>query len=230
MSNDEHSRRDTLSTGAALLAGVGAALVVFVIGCEAEAQGAADVMVLNALLRAEYEAQQAYDLAIGYFGTPAMDDPARSIAPAASLVAAHYRSQHADHGARLARLITSLQGTPIAQSAVIFNLPTAMNFTRTTQNFLRLACNAEKGAAIAYTNALKSLSNVTAAELAAAIGGVETQHFIVLYLLLKGVATPGPAAATMITEISPRSVVAIEGETTDLASVPDFTYTALAMS
>lgn len=227
MSNEELSRRETLSGGAALLAGVGAALAVSAVTRQAEAQSAADIMVLNALLRAEYEAQQAYDSAIGYFGSPAMDDPARSLAPAAGLVAAHYRSQHLDHGMRLSRLITSLQGTPISQSAVIFTPPTAMGFTRTVQNYLRLACNAEKGAAVAYTNALKSLTNLTAAELAAAIGGVETQHFIVLYLLLKGVAQPGMAAATMASELSPRSVVAITGETADLSSVPDFTFAAL---
>ncbi len=230
MSNDELSRRETLSGGAALLAGVGAALAVSAVTRDAEAQSAADVMVLNALLRAEYEAQQAYDSAIGYFGSPAMDDPARSLGAAAGLVATHYRSQHLDHGMRLARLITSLQGTPISQSSVIFTPPTAMGFTRTVQNYLRLACNAEKAAAIAYTNALKSLTNVTAAELAAAIGGVETQHFIVIYLLLKGVASPGPAAAMMVSEICPRSVVAITGETTDLSTVPDFTFAPLAMS
>ena len=71
---------------------------------------------------------------------------------------------------------------------------------------------------------------MTAAELAAAIGGVETQHFIVIYLLLKGVASPGPAAAMMVSEICPRSVVAITGETTDLSTVPDFTFAPLAMS
>ncbi|MFO0646757.1 MAG: ferritin-like domain-containing protein [Polyangiales bacterium] len=230
MSNDELSRRETLSGGAALLAGVGAALAVSAVTRDAEAQSAADVMVLNALLRAEYEAQQAYDSAIGYFGSPAMDDPARSLGAAAGLVATHYRSQHLDHGMRLARLITSLQGTPISQSSVIFTPPTAMGFTRTVQNYLRLACNAEKAAAIAYTNALKSLTNVTAAELAAAIGGVETQHFIVIYLLLKNVATPGMAAATMASELSPRSFVAITGETTDLSSVPDFAFVALPMA
>ena len=227
MSNDDLSRRDTLSGGAALLAGVGAALAVSAVTREAQAQSAADVMVLNALLRAEYEAQQAYDSAIGYFGSPAMDDAGRALAAPAGLVAMHFRSQHADHGQRLARLIMSLQGTPISQSSVVWTPPTAMGFTRTVQNYLRLACNAEKGAAIAYTNALKSLSNATAAELAAAIGGVETQHFIVIYLLLKGVAAPGMAAATMISEITPRSVVAINGETTDLSSVTDFTYAAM---
>ncbi len=227
MSNDDLSRRDTLSGGAALLAGVGAALAVSAVTRDAHAQNAADVMVLNALLRAEYEAQQAYDGAIGYFGSPASDDPARTMAPAAALVAMHYRSQHVNHGERLARLIMSLQGTPISQSSVVWTPPTTMGFTRTVQNYLRLACNAEKGAAIAYTNALKTLSNTTAAELAAAIGGVEAEHFIVIYLLLKGVATPGMAAATMTSELSPRSVVAITGETADLTSVPDFTFTAL---
>lgn len=227
MSNEELSRRETLSGGAALLAGVGAALAVSAVTRDAEAQSAADVMTLNALLRSEYEAQQAYDSAIGYFGSPASDDPARSMAPAALLVAMHYRSQHADHGTRLASLITSLQGTPISQSSVIFTPPTSMGFTRTVMNYLRLACNAEKSAAISYTNALKSLSNLTAAEMAAAIGGVETQHFIVIYLLLKGVATAGMNAAMMASQICPRSVVAITGETNDLSSVPDFSYMPL---
>lgn len=228
MSNEELSRRGALGGGAALLAGVGAALAVSAISRDAEAQSTNDVQVLNALLRAEYEAQQAYDLAVGYFGSPDMADPGRSLGPAAALVAMHYRSQHADHGMRLSRLITSLQGTPVSSSAVVFTPPAG--FTRTVQNFLRLAANKEKGAAVAYTNALKSLASDTAAELVAAIGGVEAQHFIVLYLLLKGVATPGPAAATMASEISPRPVVAIAGETNSLATLPDFEYTALPMS
>ena len=41
------------------------------------------------------------------------------------------------------------------------------------------------------------------------------------------VAQPGMAAATMASELSPRSVVAITGETADLSSVPDFTFAAL---
>ncbi|MFO0646758.1 MAG: ferritin-like domain-containing protein [Polyangiales bacterium] len=187
-------------------------------------------MALNTLLRSEYEAQRAYDRAIEYFGAPAMDDPARSTAATVRLVATHYRSQHIDHGRRLAQLIMLLRGTPVSQSSVLFTPPASMGFTQTVQNWLRLMCNVEKAAAIAYVNALKNLSNVTAAELAAAIGGVETQHFIVIYLLLKGVATPGTAATTMVSEICPRSVVAIAGETTDLSTVPDLVFAPLGTS
>lgn len=226
MSNDDLSRRDALGGGAAaLLAGVGAALAVSAAGRPAEAQGAGDVMVLNALLRAEIDAQRAYDAGIGALMSPEMTDPDRTLAPAAALVGAHFRSQHADHAGRLRNLIMSLQGTPVDATTVIFTPPAG--FRLTVRNIIRLACNKEKAAAIAYVDALKQLTNVTAAELAAAIGGVEAQHFIVLYLLLKGVAQPGPMAAMMTSEITPRAVVAIEGESNDLSNVPDFMYTPL---
>jgi hypothetical protein len=227
MSNQEPSRRDALRGGTSLLAGAGVALAASAIGREAQAQGTGDVATLNGLLRAEYEAQQAYDLAAGYLMNPDMADPGIATAPVARLVAGLYRSQHSDHSGRLVRLIQSLQGTPVPQAMVVFAPPAT--FTRTTLNFVRLACNKEKAAAIAYVNALKTLANATAAELAAAIGGVETQHFIALHLLLKGVVGAGPAAMTMINELSPRAVVAIEGESADLSTVSDFAYTPLAM-
>lgn len=227
MSNDELSRRNALTGGVGFLAGVGAALAVSTMSRDAEAQGTGDVAVLNNLLRAEYLAQQAYDGATGFFSRVPMEDPDRGLAAAAGLVGDHFRSQHADHATRLRTLIMSQQGMPVSESMVSFTLPNPFN--RTVRNFLRLACNAEKRAAIDYVNALKTLSNPTAAELAAAIGGVETQHFITLYLLLKGVAQPGPAAAMMVNEISPRSVVAITGESNDLNNIPDFPFMPLGM-
>jgi bacterioferritin (cytochrome b1) len=226
MSNEDLSRREALGGGAAaVLAGVGAALAVSAVGRDAAAQGAGDVGVLNTLLRAEYDAIRTYEAASGSLGMPDMMDPDRALGPAAALVAGHYVAQHRDHATRLRNMIMSMQGTPVDQSTILFMPPAG--FRLTVRNILRLACNKEKGAAIAYTNALKTLSSAASAELVAAIGAVETQHFIVLYLLLKGAAGPGMMAATMISEICPRSVVAIEGETSDLSGVPDFAFMPL---
>jgi len=226
MSNEDLSRRDALGGGAAaLLAGVGAALAVSAAGREAEAQGAGDAAVLNTLLRAEYDAIRTYEAASGSLGMPDMADPDRALGPAAALIAGHYLAQHRDHATRLRDMIMSMQGTPVDQSTILFMAPAG--FRLTVRNILRLACNKEKGAAIAYMNSLKTLSSQAAAELAAAIGGVETQHFIVIYLLLKGAAGPGMMAASMISEVSPRAIVGVTGDSMGLAGVPDFTYMPL---
>ena len=222
--SDDLSRRDALLGGVALSA---VALATTLRPREANAQPMQDVMTLNALLTAEYQAVKAYDAGAMILMAPPMGDPLATAAPTVLAVAANFRQQHRDHAARLAQVITGMNGTPVAEASVMFTAP--MGFTASVTNVIKLGANAEKAAAVAYAEALKVVSSQTAAEVVAAIGGVETQHFIVLHLLLKGVATPGPAAMTMITEVSPRPVVAIEGEAADLSTVPDFTYAPLAM-
>lgn len=230
MSNDDLSRRDALSGGAAaVLAGVGAALAVSTAGRDAQAQSAGDITALNNLLRAEYELQQAYDIAIGFMmaaPTSSPDDPMRMVGPTYARVIQHYRGQHANHAMRLRTLIQNFQGTPISDSTVVFTPPPAP-FTRTVVNFLRLACNREKAAALAYTNALKTLGNANAAELAAAVGAVETQHFIALYLLLKNAVIPS-ATLNMDTVIHmcPVPIVNAEGASPadTFEGVETFTY------
>ncbi len=216
MSNDEVTRRDALGNGAAAVLAGAAALAVSAVGGEAHAQSAADVAILNTLLRAEIEAQRAYEAATSTLMMPDSMDPDRAAGPAAAAIAGHFRSQHVEHAMRLRAMIMSAQGTPVDATTILFTPP--MGFRLTVKNILRLACNKERAAAIAYVDAIKRLSSQSAAELAAAIGGVETQHFVVLYLLLRGVVTPGMMIAAAVSDVSPRAFVAIEGESSDLSN------------
>jgi hypothetical protein len=227
MSNEDLSRRSALGGGAAaLLTGIGAALAVTAVGRDASAQNAGDVTALNGLLEAEYKAQQAYDLARGYFMMPAGDDPLRSLGPSAALFAARFRAQHTDHATRLVNLIRNFQGTPISESAVVFTPPPG--FSRTVRNFLRAACNLEKAAAVAYVDALKRLSNTNAAELAAGVGGVATQRFTVIYLLLKGAVVPGTVmfSEANVNGTFSANVVSAEGaaDGDTLRGIPPYMY------
>lgn len=207
MSNEDLSRRDALSGGAAaVLAGVGTALAVSTVGRDAHAQ-VADVTALNALLRAEYDAILTYQAAENYLMTPDMTDPDRGSAATVAAVCALFRGHHNDHATRLSTLITSLMGTPVSRGSVLTPMLPA-GFTATVMKLIKLAANKEKAAAIAYTTALKTLSSVTAADLTAAIGGVETQHFIVLYLTAKNVFTI-PAMGGMVNALCPRPFVSL---------------------
>lgn len=226
MSNDDLSRRDALTRGAAAaLAGIGTALAVSTITRDAHAQNAADVTALNGLLRAEYEAIRAYDTAYGYLMNAPMTDPGAAQGPAAAAVVNRFRAQHRDHAGALAPLVTAAGGTPVNEATVLFTPPAG--FSLSVSNFIKLAANKERAASIAYTNALRTISSQSAAEVVAAIGGNETQHFIVLYLLAKGIAQPGMNAATMIDAISPKSFVSIEANPAgSLDSVADLAFTA----
>lgn len=216
--SDSQSRRDLLVGGAALAAGLAVATATR----DANAQ-TGDVASLNALLTAEYQAIAAYTVGIGVFSSPPTGDPNASVAPVAASIATHFKSQHQDHATKLAALITSLQGTPVSQATVLFTPP--MGFTATVINVIKLAANLEKGAAIAYITALKTISAATNAEVVAAIGGVETQHFIVLFLLANGLITPGAMAASMANSVVPESFVTSVGAgTTGLDTLADIAF------
>lgn len=228
MTDQDLSRREALRGGAAAtLVGAGAALALMTKGRDAHAQSAGDVNALNALLRLEYEAQQAYDLANGYLATPSADDPQRVVGMAAVAMTQRFRAQHGDHATRLTSLVRNFQGMPLSESTVVFTPPTAMGFTRTVANFLRLACNRERTAAVAYVDALKTLSNATAAELVAGIAGVHTQRFIVLYLLLKQAIVPGTMfSESSVGQLFSASLISAEGapDAATLRGIPPHTY------
>lgn len=214
MADQDLSRRDALSGGAAAaLVGAGAALALVAQGRDAHAQGMGDITALNNLLRIEYEIQQAYDLINGYLGSPAMDDPRRASAMGALVLTQRFRAQHTDHATRLANLVRNFQGTPTSESTVVFMLPTAAQmFTRTVGNFLRLACNREKAAAVAYVEALKAITSPAAAELVSGIAGVQAQRFVVLYLLLKQAVVPGAMfSMESVAQLFSATVVSAEG-------------------
>lgn len=228
MADQDLSRREALGGGAAAaLVGAGAALALMAQGRDAHAQSAGDVTALNNLLRLEYEAQQAYDLANGYLMAPSMDDPQRVAGMAAVFITRRFRAHHADHATRLTSIIRNFQGMPLSESTVVFTPPTSMGFTRTVSNFLRLACNRERTAAVAYVDALKALSNASAAELVAGIAGVHTQRFTVLYLLLKQAVVPGGMfSEDSVGRLFSATVISAEGapDATTLRGVAPYTY------
>ncbi len=215
---DGRSRRDLLVGGVAVAAG----LAVATAAGNANAQ-TGDAAILNGLLAAEYQAIKAYDAGAGILMHPPAGDVAAAAAPVALAIALHFQSQHRDHSVKLSALITSLNGTPVSEASVNFIPP--MGFMGTVTNVIKLATNAEKGAAVAYMNALKNITSQTAANVVAAIGGGETQHFIVLFLVANGVVAPNMMTAMMASDIVLQSFVTTVGAgTTGLDSVPDFTF------
>lgn len=209
------------------LTGLGLAMAAGMRPKRAHAQSAADIAALNALLSAEWAAIDAYSQGAAVLAAPANNDPLRDAAPTVLAVAAHFRQQHRDHAAQLAARITAAGGTPVAEPAAgSYQLPNG--FTATVLNVIRLATNEEKNAAVAYCDVLNQVSSETFAELIASIGGVETQHFIVLSLLAQGVVQATSMTAAMAMEMVPRSFVTSPADgIAGLNTVADFTYEAL---
>jgi hypothetical protein len=231
MSNDDHSRRDALGTGAAaIVAGVGAALAVSTMGRDAEAQTSpADATKLNALLRAEYDAILTYGAAESYLMMPDPSDDLRAIAPKVLIVARSFREDHTAHVAKLQALVTMLGGTPLGRGEVVTPMLPA-GFRATVINLLRLASDKEKKAAIAYTDTLKTISTSAAAELVAAIGGVEAMHFTLLYLAAKNILIPGMMDAALAS-LAPAPFVALSDASATAQTISDprtiSSYTAM---
>lgn len=192
-------------------------------GSDAGSTEQQDIATLNALLSAEYGAIAAYTAGAGILTAPPANDPGAAAAPTYLQVAARFRQQHRDHASVLVATIMSAGGTPVAESSVTFTAPTG--FTGTVTNVLKLACNAEKAAAVAYNNTVRVLRTRSNRLLASAIEGDETQHFMVLYALLKGVAAPGSAIA-MTNLIVPVSFSATVMNQDGLDRVPALAFTA----
>ncbi len=179
--------------------------------------------ILNALLSAEYAAVKAYDAGAGILSAPPSGDPLESSAPTVLAVAAHFQQQHRDHATQLAARVTADGGTPIDEATVSFTPPA--DFTPSVLNVIRLAANAEKDAAVTYTQVLAEVDTETQASLVASIGGVETQHFIVLSLLARGVVQATADTQAMAMALTPTAFVLSPATGVDgLTSVPDFTY------
>lgn len=205
------------------LTGIGLALAATIKPRSAQAQAQNDIGILNTLLTAEYGAIKAYDAGAGVLSNPGASDPLASAAPTVLAVAVHFQSQHRDHANQLIAKINAAGGTPVAESSVTFTPPSG--FTGTVLNVIRLATNAEKDAAVAYTRVLADVNSETHAELIASIGGVESQHFIVLSLLAQGVVQATADTRTMAMEVVPRAfVTSPEQSIPSLSTVPDFTY------
>jgi rubrerythrin len=163
-----------------------------------EPDPAKDNDVLNALLTAEYDAIATYTAGASIIADDAATPQAtRDLVTA---VAVHFQDQHKQHAAALAALIEENDGTPVEDS-MMAKIPEAFDETTTT-GVLKLAADKEKQAAVAYAGVMKSISTSAAAKLVASIGAVETQHFVVLYLLVEGLI-----AANAMTAASPELIV-----------------------
>jgi hypothetical protein len=195
---------------------------------DAAASRVADDVTLNALLQVELNAITAYIVGAEILsaaedgGAPdAGGDPNVALAPVVIAVAVHFRAQHMMHRDALTALIQATDGLPIAAST--FVPPTG--FKPSVLNVIRLACNAERAAAVAYTDALKGLNAAQASKLAASIGGVETQHFVVLYALLQGLIAGNATTLTNATSVVPQAFVASVGAgTTGLEAISPFSF------
>jgi len=181
-----------------------------------------DVDALNGLLAVEYLGIDAYTAGAGILKSPPSGDPLASLAPTLLQVAVHFQQQHKDHATALQAAITAAGGKPAASSSVSFQLPTG--FKPSITNVLKLAANAEKGAALGYAQVVSTMSAVNDRFLATAISGDESQHFIVLYVILKGIAQPGMNLASMTDAIVQTSFVTGVGAFSGLDKVPDLSY------
>jgi hypothetical protein len=137
-------------------------------------------------------------------------------------IALHWQGHHREHAAALAAEITRLGGAPVAAADVIFTAPAW--FAPSVLNVLKLACNAERVAAISYNRAVGALEARGSRYVAGAIQGTESQHFTVLYAILKGTAQPGPAIAAMVDQIVATAFVSPVGGARSLQDVPDLAY------
>jgi hypothetical protein len=211
-----------LTAGAVLASGgLGLATTLAPADARAQSETAHDVTLLNGLLATEYYAIQAYEMGADVLNDAPASDPLVAIAPVALAVAAHFQGQHRDHATQLAAQLRAAGATPVTYGEVITELPPG--FTPSVGNALRLAANGEKHAALLYAHALRTMNSQLAAELVASIGGVETQHFVVLSMLAQGIAIPTAMTRALANDVVPQSfIVQTASGTTGLEQVPDF--------
>ncbi len=182
------SRRDAVLKTAAGL-GMAALLVK---SSAARAQSMDDTGILKALIRAERNAIATYEAGAGVIDGAPTTDPLSGFRGIVKAIALHYRAQHVDHEAKLVKYLVA-QGATDDVGVGAAQIPS--DFVGNIKNVVDLATNAEKAAAIAYTDVQKSLTRADNAELAAAIGSDETQHFVVLQLVARGFVVPPAAVA-----------------------------------
>jgi len=185
----------------------------------------ADVTPLNGLLSAEYDAIKAYEAGLAILRSPPMGDPFTVLARDLARIATRWQSQHRDHATALEAAIRSNYGTPVREIDVMFTPPNP--FPASIVNVLKLACNKERIAAIAYNDAVKAMRANGNRFLAGSIEGDETQHFIILHSLLRQLAEPG--ATILEADMVPTSFVSTVAAGTNpagLQTILDFGFGA----
>lgn len=143
----------------------------------------ADIASMNALLSAEYKAIDAYTQGAGVLSGDSSD-----LGKLVLAVAVEFQKDHREHAALLAQTVVNLGGTPVLEADNKFTLPTG--FVANTINVMKLACNEERRAAVAYNQVLKGLKAPNNRFISAAIQGDETMHYVVLAALIEGLAVP----------------------------------------
>lgn len=215
MLNNDLSRRQMLVRAAATAAGLGLAASVSMAAKRAQAKvdptpdPEADNDVLNALLKAEYDAIATYTAGAGIIAGDAAT--AQATRDTVTKVAVHFQDQHKQHAAALKKLIEANGGTPVTDSMTP-TIPASFDETNTV-GVIKLAADKEKQAAVAYVEVMKSISTSAAAKLVASIGAVETQHFVVLYLLAEGLISANAATSSMSELVVPAAFVLDVGGT-----------------
>lgn len=218
------SRRDLLKFGLVV-----APVAAIASTRSANAAAKDDVDALNSLLKAEYNAINTYVAAKTTILDPATNaDPLFAIRDVVVAVALSFVADHTAHAAKLDATIKALGGTPFSKDdpSAAFAAPTG--FVANIKNVIDLAANAEKAAAIAYTNTQNSLSDGGNAEIAAAIGGTEAQHFMVLLALSAGLVTTVDADPGDGTDVVPKAFIssAVGGGNAGLDKLSKFEFIA----
>jgi rubrerythrin len=204
------SRRQMMARAAATAASLGLAMSVTAAARKAHAKvdpepdPAKDNETLNALLAAEYDAVATYTAGAGIVAADA--ETPQAVRDLVTDVALHFQDQHKQHAAALAKLITDNGGTPAADSGRA-SIPGSFPQSATTTDVIKLGADKEKQAAFTYASVMQSISTQAAAKLVAAIGAVETQHFVVLYLLAEGLIVPTEATAANVALVVPAAFV-----------------------
>lgn len=146
----------------------------------------ADAASMNALLAAEYKAIDAYTQGAGVLSGDTSD-----LGKLVLAVAVEFQKDHREHAALLAQTVVALGGTPVLEADNKFTLPTG--FVANTVNVMKLACNEERRASVAYNQVIKGLKAPNNRYISAAIQGDETMHYVVLAALIEGLAVPTAA-------------------------------------
>lgn len=167
---------------------------------------ASDNQVLNALLAAEYDGVATYSVG----AEVVQNEPNESVRETVLAVASHFQRQHREHARALVELIQETGGAPVSDPETA-QIPDSFPSDPTTSDVLKLAADKEKQAAYTYVDVLNQLSTNSAAKLVAAIGGVESQHFIVLYLLAESLIAPTAATREMAELVVPAAFVTDPG-------------------
>lgn len=180
-----------------------------------------DHATLKALIKAERNAIKTYEAGAGVIDAADSSDPLFAYAGVVKAIALHFRAQHVDHQVQLTSTLTDQGGTDDVGAGEA-QIPS--DFVANIKNVVDLATNAERAAAVAYTDVQKSLADAGNAELAAAIGADETQHYILLQLVARGFVvppdstknTPAEQLSSAVSMLAPRSFAVGVGAFTGL--------------